>query len=404
MISCITPYTPIFEDLTLRTPFMKHTHPYMLLASLILTLLTSCKNETTPTPVNYFPVLKVSGSHYEIGKAVGETFQFEITEAFDRSVEMYLYIESFIAQDTNKYYYSFLDKVQSTYPQYIEELQGMAEGSGLPFKKFMIYSTFSEYAALLQNSQVKNLTGCSSVSYFQNGQFFLAHNEDGSPIFNDIMFIVKAHPVGKPSFISFCYPGMVLGVAPSMNDQGIFYSGNYISGKQIHIGGIPNSFIQRSLMEASNLNEAITKATIEDRAYCYHVNIASFNDQKIVGIEVAPSKFYIQEVDGWYVHTNHFFQPGMDSLSNDDPNSLSRYNVLTSQVNEYVGKSAPADGNVLTEFLSSHENSPDSPCAHGVSNGITGQTLGSTLFDVNAETWRTSYNNPCEKKFQMIGF
>ena len=114
---------------------------------------------------------------------------------------------------------------------------------------------------------------------------------------------------------------MVMGIAPSVNDEGIFYSGNYITGKEIHIGGIPNS--------------------------------------------------------------------------------LSRYQVLTSLVNEYT---ATVAGNVLTDFLSSHENTPDSPCAHGVSNGITGQTLGSTLFDITAETWRISYNNPCKNKFQVIGF
>ncbi len=384
---------------------MKHyQHLIRLSFCLLLIGLFSCNNKTDSPPPVYFPVLEVSGSHYEIGKAVGETFQFQITEAFNRSTEIYSYLEAFIAQDTMKYYHSFLDNVQNTYPHFIEELRGMADGSGLPLKKFMIYSIFSEYAALLQNPAVKNFTGCSSVSYSKNGQLYLAHNEDGHASFNDIMFIVKAHPTGKPSFISFCYPGMVMGVAPSMNDQGIFYSGNYITGKEIHVGGIPNSFVQRSLMEAANMDEAISRATISYRAYCYHVNIASVNDQKIVSIEAAPSKFYLQQVDGWFVHTNHFFQPGMDTLCYNDPNSISRYQVLTSLIDAESVKSTTIDGNRLTDFLSSHENSPDSPCAHGVSNGITGQTLGSTLFDVNARTWRIAFNNPCEKKFQMISF
>lgn len=384
---------------------MKNFH-FIIRLSICLLLIGffSCKTKTDPITVVYFPVLEVSGNHYEIGKAVGETFQFQITEAFNRSEEIYSYVEGFIDQDTMMYYHSFLDKVQNTYPQFIEELQGMADGSGLPFKKFMIYSTFSEYIALLQSPSVKNIIGCSSVSYSKNGQLYLAHNEDGQTSFDDIMFIVKAHPTGKPSFIAFCYPGMVMGVAPAMNDEGIFYSGNYITGKEIELGGIPNSFVQRSLMEATNMDEAISRATISDRAYCYHVNIASVNDQKMVSIEAAPSKFYLQQVDGWFVHTNHFFQPGMDSLCVDDQNSTSRYQVLTSLVNAEGSKSTTIDGDRLTYFLSSHENTPDSPCAHGANNGITGQTLGSTLFDVNVGTWRIAFNNPCEKKFQMISF
>jgi hypothetical protein len=384
---------------------MKKRYCSILFSTCLLLIgIFSCKTKTDPVPVVYFPVLEVSGSHYEIGKAVGETFQYQITEAFNRSEEIYSYLEEFIDQDTMLYYHSFLDKVQNTYPQFIEELHGMADGSGLPFKKFMIYSTFSEYVALLQSPAVKNIIGCSSVSYSENGQLFLAHNEDGQPMFHDIMFIVKAHPTDKPSFTSFCYPGMVMGVAPSMNNEGIFYSGNYITGKEVTIGGIPNSFVQRSLMEATNLDEVIAKATISDRAYCYHVNIASAVDQKIVSIEAAPSKFYLQEVDGWFVHTNHFFQPGMDGLCVDDPNSISRYQVLTTLIEGESTKSTLTDGTMITTFLSSHENTPDSPCAHGVCNGITGQTLGNTLFDINAGTWRISYNNPCEKKFQMIRF
>jgi hypothetical protein len=88
----------------------------------------------------------------------------------------------------------------------------------------------------------------------------------------------------------------------------------------------------------------------------------------------------------------------------DDPNSISRYQVLTTLIEGESTKSTLTDGTMLTTFLASHENTPDSPCAHGVSNGITGQTLGSTLFNINAGTWRISYNNPCEKKFQMISF
>lgn len=382
-------------------------HNLIVISLLVIIFgVSSCKTEPDSDPVleTYFPVLEVTGSHYEIGKAIGEQFKYQISETFSRSAELYAYVEEFISQDTALFYQTFLDQVQNIYPQFVEELQGMADGSGYPFKKFMVFSTFSEYISLMQNSNLKNITGCSSVSYSKDGKLYLAHNEDGQSDLHDLMFIVKAHPTGKPSFISFCYPGMVMGIAPSMNDEGIFYSGNYITSKEVQIGGIPNSFVQRSLMEANNMEEAIALATIEERAYCYHVNIASLKDQKIVGIEVAPAKFHLLEVNGWYVHTNHFFQPDMESLCINDSNSLSRYNVLTSLVNDYSSKSAPVDGNVLTEFLSSHENSPDSPCAHGVSNGITGQTLGSTLFDINAGTWRIAYNNPCEKKFQEIKF
>jgi isopenicillin-N N-acyltransferase like protein len=373
-------------------------------------LVFSCKDDkdnnggSNVNPTEYFKVIEVSGTHYEIGYQIGENLKNEISEAFIRADYLFNIVDEIIAQDSVSLYWGFVNAVNEKYPQFIEELNGMADGSGLPFKKFMILSTISEYIGMLQNGDLKSPLGCSSVLFSKDGLMYLSHNEDGSYDNGDIMSIVKVHPTGKPSFINFYYPGMVLGVAPAMNDEGIFYSGNYINGTEVNVGGIPNSFIQRSLMEAENLNEAISLATITDRAYCFNVNIASKMDGKMVTIEVAPSAFFLQEVDGFFVHTNHFYQEGMESLSVPDGNSISRYSVLKGLTDGYASKLNLVEGDLLTEFLSSHEGAPDSPCSHGGEGVAQAQTLGSTLFDIEAGTWRISYLNPCENKFQMIKF
>ncbi len=377
----------------------------MFLLSLVL--LQACADDDQnldpqPDPIAYFPVLEVSGSHYEIGYAIGETFKFQISEAFNRTADMMGFVEAFIAQDSALLYAPFVDVVEQNYPQFMEELRGMSDASGIAFEKFMVFSCISEYIAIIGNSKLKSFIGCSSLSYKANGQLFLAHNEDGQGIFYDLMFVLKAHPEGKPSFISFCYPGMIPCVAPAMNDAGIFYSGNYINGKEVLVGGMPNSFIQRSLMEAHTMDEALNMALINNRASCCHLNLASKSDQQIMSIELSPSKSYVYELeDGFFVHTNHFIQPGMTDLCSADSNSISRFVVLDSLCAACIPSEA-IDGELLTDFLSSHAHAPNAPCAHGFSNGITGQTLGSTLFDINKNSWRISYNNPCEKKFQYL--
>jgi len=311
-------------------------------------------------------------------------------------------VEAWIDTDTQRFYTQYVEAIQSIYPQFIEELQGMADGSGFPFKSFMISSMLPEYIAMMTMPETENPTGCSTVSYSYDGRVYLAHNEDGNYSFHDIMFIVKAHPTGKPSFISFCHPGMVMSVAPAMNDAGILYSGNYVTGTEFQEGGIPTAFIERSLMEAQTLDEAIQKATISNRAYCFHVNIASRDEAKVVSIEVAPSTYYLHEVEGLFVHTNHFFQPGMETFSVPNANSQSRLDALTDLTDAYAARLDQVDGDLLTQFLSSHEHYPDSPCSHGGEDVPISQTLGSTLFDVNEGTWRISFNNPCQNRFQMV--
>ncbi|MCF8145237.1 MAG: hypothetical protein K9N21_15080 [Deltaproteobacteria bacterium] len=106
----------------------------------------------------------------------------------------------------------------------------------------------------------------------------------------------------------------------------------------------------------------------------------------------------------WTVaHTNHFSQPGMENFSVQDANSHSRLEVLTGLTDGYAARLGDLYGDLLTQFLSSHDHWPDSPCVHAQTEEA-GQTLGSTLFDVNNGTWRIAYNNPCKRQFQMMRF
>lgn len=367
-------------------------------------ILHSC-SDSDSEPATHFPVLEVSGTHYEIGYAIGTNFKERIEKAFEHLASLINMVENFIDTDTQRFYTQYVEAIEALYPQFIEELQGMADGSGFPFKRFMITSMLPEYIEMMKLPKMENPLGCSTVSYRYGGKVYLAHNEDGGYSNHDIMFIVKAHPTGKPSFISFCHPGISMGPAPAMNDAGIFYSSNFVTGTEFQEGGIPTTFIERSLMEAQTLDEAIQKATISNRAYCFHVNIASRDEAKVVSIEVAPSTYYLYEVEGLFVHTNHFFQTGMETFTVPNANSKSRFDVLTDLTDAYADRLNEVDGDLLTQFLSSHEHSPDSPCSHGSEDvSSPSQTLGSTLFDVDNGTWRISFNNPCQKKFQMVGF
>ena len=77
-----------------------------------------------------------SGTHYEIGYAIGTNFKERIKKAFDHSAGIISKIEAFIDTDTQKFYTQYVEAIQALHPQFIEELQGMADGSEIPFKNF----------------------------------------------------------------------------------------------------------------------------------------------------------------------------------------------------------------------------------------------------------------------------
>ena len=82
------------------------------------------------------PLLYLQGSHREIGRQFGETCRAEICHSIanarklveDTAPQIHLTWEGAIIQ-ARKY----IPFVEERFPQYVEELQGMAEGSGAQY-------------------------------------------------------------------------------------------------------------------------------------------------------------------------------------------------------------------------------------------------------------------------------
>lgn len=66
-----------------------------------------------PEPVICFPVLEVSGTHYEIGYAIGERFKAQIGRAFEAIQGLETMIDVLIAQDFQRFYQWYVDTVRA---------------------------------------------------------------------------------------------------------------------------------------------------------------------------------------------------------------------------------------------------------------------------------------------------
>ncbi|MBU3927514.1 MAG: C45 family peptidase, partial [Bacteroidetes bacterium] len=243
---------------------------------------------------------------------------------------------------------------------------------------------------------------CSSVAYAKNGKLFLAHNEDLFTCFINSMYVVKISISGKPQFIGLNYPGILSGMPPCMNEAGILQVGNDISGLHIE-PSVPMVFHYRSAMDATSLSDAISRVTIPERARTMTHTLGSFQENRIVCVEAAPSKHEQHEVDNFFVHTNHFILPEMTDIPLDEdtlPSSISRFDVLTDETKPFVGNQEGVTNGLFTEFLSSHDGEY-SPCVHDHGGG---STLGHAVFDFQDKNLRMNYSNPClgiSKKYNI---
>ncbi len=366
------------------------------------------KDEEAPTPEQqpHFNYLEVSGTHHDIGKQIGARFSKEIIASHMAITDLVTKAKDIVQGDPDVFYDPFLDASQTHFPDYVDELQGIADGSGVPFKDIIIGNMAIEILFLYyslggtKNYSLPSNYGCSSIAYSKNGKSFLTHNEDLFTSFLSYMYRLKIKVPGKPEILTLSYPGLLPGIPPGMNEAGIVQCGNDIQGLNVE-PSVPMAFLFRSVLDSTSIDDAVDRAKFPHRARTMTHNIGSFNENKIVSVEAAPTKNQSHNVDGFYVHTNHFILPEMldvELKQSGIPSSESRFNKLTELSNAYTNKPDDVDGDLITSFMSNHDAAIP-PCVH---DHDTASTLSHSVFDFQEKSWKLYYSNPCLNNSKII--
>jgi len=380
----------------------------LVLFALICLLLNACDEKSTESAQEYLPILNVETDNtYDLGFAIGARFAENIYNSIVINEELLTTIDQIIAIDSVYFYEQLLETAQVENAEQIAELQGMCDASGAEFRTIFTLNILGEIIALYYGTQDRDINvpdelplGCSDALYKYENKVYLAHNEDSFSGMTDQMFIVKAKISDKPEIISFCYPGMVMGVGPTVNDAGIVISNNYIQGTAGDPAGVPAYMVNRQLIELSSMQEITDFVETKRLANCLNCNIADMNDNRIVSIEMASEDYSLHEVNGLYAHTNHFVHPDMLSHpSNLDVSTQERYQTLNELFSEYETHLQDVNLETMHTFLNAVAVDPDP-------NGgfTTGATVSCSIFDFENMVWRLYYGNPNNNLYQEIEF
>ena len=348
-----------------------------------------------PPTKNRFPLLEITGKHYQIGYAIGRYFKKEIHTSFKIRKTWFKTLKSYIKKDNHQIFLSLKAKAEAYFPHLIDELSGMAAGSGIPFDDLFLLNIKAEVSA--KNASEEEPPGCSTIHLITGKQKWLFHNEDGNIAYRNLMFIVKATVPSGVTFLTLCYPGYLMGNGPSLNSHGLIQTTNFISGLNCK-NGIPRYFLGRAVLEAISLDDALRIATHPDRAFAYHHNLASFSENRILSLEVTPDNYHLKEPDFIYVHTNHLILDQTKSFPQETEyvnlSSISRYDVITNAIHKLSGVKQIGTEDIF-KILSSHRNSPYSPCRHP-SGDVRGITLATAVIDVSKGRMTLYKGNPCQ--------
>jgi predicted choloylglycine hydrolase len=336
----------------------------------------------------------VHGSYYEVGLAVGRRFAAEIARTMDKFGPLHDHLLPYLRTAEGQVQYrGFLELHQAHYPGYVEEIAGTAEGAGRSFEEMFLGNLWGEF----QTPPQEHGKGCTDVAVLSPHTALLGHNEDGLPYFGEGLYLVHGQVTGRPAFTVLCYPGGLFGTAFGFNEAGVCFSINTLFPTQVGMG-LGRCFAARSLLEAESLGDAVQRVSLPGRSSGFSYNLASVRERRLVHVEVAPRSYAVQEVEGTYLHTNHYLELGRVGqwVGESSARRVARGQAM-------LEADAPRDAAGVLRILGDEGGQP-----YSIYRTVTAPDMLATfctaLFDLDARTLRVYTAHPVRDAHAYVEF
>ncbi len=238
--------------------------------------------------------LKVSGSNYEIGFAIGSHFKEQIITTVKNRKTFLEHAE------TDRKDPSRIDKMlgltKDVFPQYMKEMRGIAEGSGLEFREIFIHNAMHMPA----------LANCSTAIFHFSDKTYVAHNEDFDPIMEENIYFLQIEYAPGRSFFAHCYPGVLPGMSNGFNSDGLLITCNFLPDPHKTVG-VSRILFGRALFEQPTVKDAIdTINKFTPRTGGASYTITSLKERKVVNVETTGMDSTEIEVTDRFFRANHY--------------------------------------------------------------------------------------------------
>src|SRR5689334_21085157 len=357
----------------------------------------------TPIHTNPVPFLRVSGSHREIGRQIGEGFRKAVRHSVENARQLLAdaYEELELtwegAQVQARKHMPF---AQERYPQYVDEMTGIAEGANV---------RFDDIAALNAMEAVTmdalHLVSCTSMAvneaHTADGHMLLAHNEDWLPQDEDDVYVVHARPDDEPPFLAMSYGGLLPNIG--FNAHGIAQLIDSVHPEDSRIG-IPRLVVARAVLAASSPSDALKRAVVAHRSAGYH-HLIAHESGELYSVEVSARRFAIlYGSDGSMAHANHFLSPRMQEIETE-PERLISSHVQYSRALRLLRGTDKHTIKTLQAIQKDHVDFPNSICNHAIIDSSPldrEKTINAMVIDLTAREMHIAWGNPCENQYHTF--
>jgi isopenicillin-N N-acyltransferase-like protein len=355
------------------------------------------KSITHSTPP---PLIRVSGTHREIGRQIGEACREQI-HLGNENAKMLLesaYEDLQLTWEGAKIQArKYMPFVQERYPQFAEEMLGISEGANIPFDDVAVINAIEAVTM-----DALHLAKCTSMAVNEqmtaDGHVLVAHNEDWLPEEEGGVLIIHATPVDEPPFLAMTYGGLLPNIG--FNAEGIAQCCDSVYPTDSRIG-IPRVVVSRAVLGARTPVDAIRHMLVRHRAAGYN-HLLAHESGELYNVEVSARKYAIlYGEDGYMVHTNNYLDYNMQAIE-DESEELIGNRVRYFRALRLIKSTQKHTIKSLQAIQRDHINYPDSICNHEQQDAYPldrEKTINALVIDLTARVMHLAWGNPCENPY-----
>lgn len=224
-------------------------------------------------------ILHLKGSPYEMGYQHGQLLKEKIAQNISRFVEKK---PVGAQQEVIANFLISLPKILPHIPaRFIIEMQGIADGSGIPYEKILLLNLTPEMFHCSGITVSGKATTHEELYHVRVLDYSAGKNLQNSAV------LIVAEPEIGHAFLNVTYAGFI-GSVTGMNDQKIAVG--EIGGKGYGLwNGVPMAFLLRSVLEkTSSLEEIKSYLTVTPRTCEYYYVFSDGKTKESIGVYATP--------------------------------------------------------------------------------------------------------------------
>ncbi len=305
------------------------------------------------------PIIEARGSHREVGRQIGRQMRpalHKLVAGMRASPPQGKSWDEVLVQSA-----VYLEFSRPTYPQYVDELEGIAEGADLSLAELFpgLCEELWEPAGWQRGCTDMVARGRATL----DNSTLLAHTNDLAPEAEENLVILRVQAGNEPEFLGISPGG--LAISAGFNAAGISLTGNEVTANDTR-PGVPRLLAVRAILAARRLEEAMDACLLPQRASSYN-NIIADAHGEVYSMEGSATDCEPIYIEGDILaHANHYLSPPMrrfEADRNDIGGSVIRDNRARRLLQDHFGKLSPE---LFQTLLADHANYPGSICKHGL--------------------------------------